>query len=192
MKSSPPQQGAVAETWTADFLVLGQALYHWATLPQMQLGKAYQKYFIGGRTASHFDFDECNAASVKHERQTGGGLILNAYQFWNCQCISGGFASCNQRPMCEGQKGVFKAPAHDIILVHRASKFRSRPEETNNLRFAKKFAECCFDKFAQPRLDLPTAWLTAQASSNCATLNTTETIYCTVCNDKLIVMMSTQ
>ena len=33
VKSSLPQQDAVAETWTADFLVLGQALYHWATLP---------------------------------------------------------------------------------------------------------------------------------------------------------------
>ena len=28
MKSSPPQQHAVVEVWTADFLVFGQALYH--------------------------------------------------------------------------------------------------------------------------------------------------------------------
>ena len=28
MKSSPPQQDAVVETWTVDFLVLGQAVYH--------------------------------------------------------------------------------------------------------------------------------------------------------------------
>ena len=33
MKSSPSQQDARAEAWTADFLVRGQALYHWATLP---------------------------------------------------------------------------------------------------------------------------------------------------------------
>ena len=33
VKSSPPQQDAVAEAWTADLLVLGQALHHWATLP---------------------------------------------------------------------------------------------------------------------------------------------------------------
>ena len=33
VKSSPLQQDAMAEAWTADFLVLGQALYHWATLP---------------------------------------------------------------------------------------------------------------------------------------------------------------
>ena len=33
MKSSPPQQDAVAEAWTAVFLDLGQALYHWAMLP---------------------------------------------------------------------------------------------------------------------------------------------------------------
>ena len=32
MKSSPSQQNAVAEGWTADFLVLGQTLYHWAIL----------------------------------------------------------------------------------------------------------------------------------------------------------------
>ena len=32
VKSSPPQQNAVVETWTAEFLVLGQALYHWAIL----------------------------------------------------------------------------------------------------------------------------------------------------------------
>ena len=31
--SSPPQQDAVAESWIADFLVFGQALYHWAILP---------------------------------------------------------------------------------------------------------------------------------------------------------------
>ena len=29
---TPPQQDAMAEAWTADFLVLGQAVYHWATL----------------------------------------------------------------------------------------------------------------------------------------------------------------
>ena len=33
MKSSPPQQVAVVEAWTADLLVFGQALYHWAILP---------------------------------------------------------------------------------------------------------------------------------------------------------------
>ena len=33
VNSSPRQQDAVAEAWTADLLVLGQALYHWATLP---------------------------------------------------------------------------------------------------------------------------------------------------------------
>ena len=33
-KSSPAQQDVVAEVWTADLLVLGQALYHWATLSQ--------------------------------------------------------------------------------------------------------------------------------------------------------------
>ena len=33
MKSSPSQQDAVVETWTADFLVLGQVLYHWAIRP---------------------------------------------------------------------------------------------------------------------------------------------------------------
>ena len=33
VKSSPPQQDAVVEFWTADFLVFGQALYHWAILP---------------------------------------------------------------------------------------------------------------------------------------------------------------
>ena len=32
-KSSHPQQYAVAKVWTADFSVLGQALYHWAILP---------------------------------------------------------------------------------------------------------------------------------------------------------------
>ena len=32
MKSSPPQQNAVVEGWTADFLVLRQAIYHWAIL----------------------------------------------------------------------------------------------------------------------------------------------------------------
>ena len=32
MKSSSPQQDAMTEAWTADFLALGQALYHWATL----------------------------------------------------------------------------------------------------------------------------------------------------------------
>ena len=33
MKSSPPQQDAVVKAWTADILVLVQALYHWAILP---------------------------------------------------------------------------------------------------------------------------------------------------------------
>ena len=33
VKSSPPQLDAVAVALTASFLVLGQALYHWATLP---------------------------------------------------------------------------------------------------------------------------------------------------------------
>ena len=33
MNSSPPEQDAVAKAWTADLLVLGQALYRWATLP---------------------------------------------------------------------------------------------------------------------------------------------------------------
>ena len=33
MKSSPSQQDVVVETWTAEPLVIGQALYHWATLP---------------------------------------------------------------------------------------------------------------------------------------------------------------
>ena len=37
MKSSPPQQDAVAKTWTTDFLVLGQALYHWANLQKIWL-----------------------------------------------------------------------------------------------------------------------------------------------------------
>ena len=34
VKSSPSQQDAMAEAWTADFLVLGQALYHQASLYQ--------------------------------------------------------------------------------------------------------------------------------------------------------------
>ena len=33
MKSSTPQQDAVVEAWTADVIVLGQTLYHWAVLP---------------------------------------------------------------------------------------------------------------------------------------------------------------
>ena len=33
MKSPPSQQEAVAETWTADFLVFRRAFYHWAMLP---------------------------------------------------------------------------------------------------------------------------------------------------------------
>ena len=32
MKSSPPQQDAVSEAWTADLLFIGQWLYHWAIL----------------------------------------------------------------------------------------------------------------------------------------------------------------
>ena len=36
VKSSPPQQEATTETWTADFLVLGQSLYHRATLPPIE------------------------------------------------------------------------------------------------------------------------------------------------------------
>ena len=32
MKSSPPQQDAVVEVWTANFLAFRQALYHWAIL----------------------------------------------------------------------------------------------------------------------------------------------------------------
>ena len=35
MESSPPQQHVVAETWTAELLVFGQALYHWAILPSI-------------------------------------------------------------------------------------------------------------------------------------------------------------
>ena len=35
MNSSPPQPDVVAEAWTADLLVFGQALYHWATLPPL-------------------------------------------------------------------------------------------------------------------------------------------------------------
>ena len=35
VKSSPLQQNVVTEAWTADFLVLGQVLYHWAILPSM-------------------------------------------------------------------------------------------------------------------------------------------------------------
>ena len=42
VKSSPPQQDAVVETWTADFLVFGQALYHWAILPPCQVKKNIQ------------------------------------------------------------------------------------------------------------------------------------------------------
>ena len=34
---------AVAEAWTADFLVLGQALYHWATLPPRWLTRERSK-----------------------------------------------------------------------------------------------------------------------------------------------------
>ena len=37
VKSSPPQQDAMAEAWTADFLALGQAFYHWAILPSCNL-----------------------------------------------------------------------------------------------------------------------------------------------------------
>ena len=33
MKSSPSQQNVVVKAWTADFLVFGQTLYHWAILP---------------------------------------------------------------------------------------------------------------------------------------------------------------
>ena len=33
VKSSPSQQNAVTEAWTADFLVFEQAFYHWAILP---------------------------------------------------------------------------------------------------------------------------------------------------------------
>ena len=35
VKSSPSQQEAVVEAWTADFLVFGHALYHWAILPSL-------------------------------------------------------------------------------------------------------------------------------------------------------------
>ena len=46
VKSSPPQQDAVAEAWTADLLVLGQALYHWAALAEL-------KYFLDFTSAKH-------------------------------------------------------------------------------------------------------------------------------------------
>ena len=36
MKSSPAQQDAVAEAWTANFLVFGQALHHWNYNEQKQ------------------------------------------------------------------------------------------------------------------------------------------------------------
>ena len=32
VKGSPPQQDAVVKAWTADILVLRQALYYWAIL----------------------------------------------------------------------------------------------------------------------------------------------------------------
>ena len=46
MKSSPPQQDAVVETWTANFLVLGQALYHWATLHILFFTQQYKSYSL--------------------------------------------------------------------------------------------------------------------------------------------------
>ena len=44
-KSSPPKQGAVAETWTADHLVLGQALYNWAILSPTKSSNILLKSF---------------------------------------------------------------------------------------------------------------------------------------------------
>ena len=35
VKSSSPQQDTVVEAWTADLLVLEQALYHWDTRPHL-------------------------------------------------------------------------------------------------------------------------------------------------------------
>ena len=43
-KSLPPQQDAVAEAWTADFLVFRQALYHWAMLPPCICMAPEEKY----------------------------------------------------------------------------------------------------------------------------------------------------
>ena len=35
MKSSSPQQDAMAEACTTNFLVFGQAFYHWAIVPPL-------------------------------------------------------------------------------------------------------------------------------------------------------------
>ena len=45
MKSSPPQQGAMAEGWTADLLVFGQAVYHWTILP-LNVDREWRDNFI--------------------------------------------------------------------------------------------------------------------------------------------------
>ena len=49
VKSSPSQQGAVVESWTTDFLVLGQAVYHRAILPtsvgRVLQNRAYSLWF---------------------------------------------------------------------------------------------------------------------------------------------------
>ena len=45
-KRSPPQQNDMAEAWTAGFLVLGQAIYHWGTLYFQNLKKNLLEIFL--------------------------------------------------------------------------------------------------------------------------------------------------
>ena len=63
--SSPPQQDAVVEAWTAGISVLGQALYHWAImlsfLPEYVFTFfccLYQIYFLFAHSLSRLDWQQ--------------------------------------------------------------------------------------------------------------------------------------
>ena len=80
MKSSPPQQEAMVESWTADFLVFGQALYHWAIPPPC----CWVSLFLKSVYEFLLNFWELKCLL----RHWGVAFFLWAWWEWRCLWVS--------------------------------------------------------------------------------------------------------
>ena len=88
MKSSPPQQDAMAETWTADLLVLGQALYHWATLFTSECNRMNQQVSCTCQRL-YTDYDLKKTKNNKCARIQNGDFRANCYTYTNYTSVVG-------------------------------------------------------------------------------------------------------
>ena len=87
MKSSPSQQGAMAEAWTANLFSLGHALYHWATLPPFWLRSStyiiwYCYIIILGGVESNTTAGEI-VGLIKQELEERTRLIVTIFTYVN-------------------------------------------------------------------------------------------------------------